>query len=131
VKSWSRKIKKVSHIGRPIIHTCHFLQLTAQSQANTVNPSQHCNELHANACDGKQLRGVHVFIHLDDCAVNAFRQYLSRSRKEASRQIKGEQGGVVERERAPGCSKRRIGTRMSRAFLRDTFVEGCGDAPLA
>jgi hypothetical protein len=80
---------------------------------------------------GTQLRNVHVFIHLDDCAVNAFRQYLSGSRKEASRQIKGEQGGVVERERAPGCSRGTIGTRMPRALLRDTFVEGCRNGPLA
>jgi hypothetical protein len=80
---------------------------------------------------GTLLRNVHVFIHLDDCAVNAFRQYLSGSRKEASRQIKGEQGGVIEREGALGCSKERIGTGMPRAFLRDTFVDGCGSAPLA
>ena len=60
---------------------------------------------------GTLLRNVHVFIHLDDCAVNAFREYLSGSRKEASRQIKGEQGGVVERERALGCSWGSIGAR--------------------
>jgi hypothetical protein len=61
---------------------------------------------------GTLLRNVHVFIHLDDCAVNAFRQYLSGSRKEASRQIKGDQGGIVERERAPGCSRGWIAARI-------------------
>jgi hypothetical protein len=75
---------------------------------------------------GTLLRNVHVFIHLDDCAVNAFRQYLSGSRKEASRQIKGEQGGAVEREGAPRCSKGSIGTRMQRAFLRDASVDVAG-----
>ena len=75
---------------------------------------------------GSMLRNVHVFIHLDDCAVNAFRQYLSGSRKEASRQIKGEQGGVVERERALGCSRGTIGARVLRAFLRDASVDADG-----
>ncbi|HEV2042746.1 MAG TPA: hypothetical protein VGT81_22330, partial [Casimicrobiaceae bacterium] len=79
--------------------------------------------MHANACDGKQLRNVHVFIHLDDCAGNAFREYLSGSRKEASRQIREEQGGTVERERARGCSRGSIGARVLRAFLRDASVD--------
>jgi hypothetical protein len=79
---------------------------------------------------GSMLRNVHVFIHLDDCAVNAFRQYLSGSRKKL-RQMKGEQGGVVERERAPGCSRGSIGARVVRTILRERFFEGCSNAPLA
>jgi hypothetical protein len=75
---------------------------------------------------GSMLRNVHVLIHLDDCAVNAFRQYLSGSRKEASRQIKGEQGGVVEREQALECSRGTIGTRIPRALLRDASVDADG-----
>src|ERR1700682_3661156 len=70
---------------------------------------------------GALLRNVHVFIHLDDCAVNAFREYLSGSRKEASRQIKGEQVGLsnasghsgAQGERsARGCCARSCATRL-------------------
>ena len=109
------------------MRTCHFLQLTAAHCTNRGEYIAARDEVYVSVyAVGTLVRDVQVMlIRLDDCAVNAFRQYWSwsGSRKKLRAKSKGEQGEVVEWERARRCPRGSIGARMPCALLCETSVE--------